>query len=576
MRTRSMGALAGAVLLAASSVPQVYAKSINNRNGISHVLLISVDGMHAVDLANCSQAGTCSNLAALAKTGLNYVDTSTSKPSDSFPGLMALVTGGSPRAVGAFYDVAYDHSLAPPTITTGNGVAAGPCNKGNPGIGTRTEYDEGIDINQDALNAGDPVGDGTEAAIDPLKLIRDPNNNCNPVFPWNFIRTNTIFGVIHGAGGYTAWEDKHVSYSAVSGPGDGSNVDDYFGPEINSTSVPMPQVTRIPGLTCDPLPDSLAAGNDDYTGSFQNIQCYDGLKVQGILNQIDGLTHNGSAKAPVPNLFGMNFQAVSIGQKLIYQHGNPPTVAKGYSVHGGYTDSTGTPSDSLNKEIEFVDTSIGLMVTELKKQNLYNSTLIIITAKHGQSPIDLKRFLPIPGPGQTPNGTPPSAIVADQLFDSETTNPDPSTRIKQIGPPEDDISLLWLTDSSPASVAEAVSDLEENAVAAGIGQIFSGPTLGLMYNLGDPRTPDIIVQPNVGVVYTGSKKKDAEHGGFAHDDVNVIMLLSNPSFTGATITSPVETTQVAPSILTALGLDGTSLQAVQQEGTQVLPGLPFK
>ena len=52
-----------------------------------------------------------------------------------------------------------------------------------------------------------------------------------------------------------------------------------------------------------------------------------------------------------------------------------------------------------------------------------------------------------------------------------------------------------------------------------------------------------------------------------------MMLLSNPTFTAKTITGPVETTQVAPTILWALGLDPTDLQSVQLEGTQVLPGL---
>lgn len=90
---------------------------------------------------------------------------------------------------------------------------------------------------------------------------------------------------------------------------------------------------------------------------------------------------------------------------------------------------------------------------------------------------------------------------------------------------------------------------------------------------GDPRTPDIIVTPNIGVTYSGSGKKQAEHGGFAHDDTNVMMLVSNPSMSPATVTSPVETYQIAPTILAALGLDPGKLIAVQQEGTQVLPGL---
>jgi len=75
------------------------------------------------------------------------------------------------------------------------------------------------------------------------------------------------------------------------------------------------------------------------------------------------------------------------------------------------------------------------------------------------------------------------------------------------------------------------------------------------------------------VVYTGSTKKQAEHGGFAHDDTNVILLVSNPNLQPATVTSFVETTQVAPTILQVLGLSPASLQAVQAEGTPVLPGL---
>ena len=93
---------------------------------------------------------------------------------------------------------------------------------------------------------------------------------------------------------------------------------------------------------------------------------------------------------------------------------------------------------------------------------------------------------------------------------------------------------------------------------------------------GDPRTPDIIVAPNVGVVYTGSSKKQSEHGGFAHDDTNVMLLVSNPGIEKArTVTSFVETTQVAPTILQILGLDPSSLDAVRKEGTPVLPGLRF-
>jgi hypothetical protein len=601
MRT-PLHVVALAAALACLVAPPARAAHINNRNGIDQVLLISIDGMHALDYENCVNNNTCPNLAALGQTGVTYTRTSTSKPSDSFPGLMALVTGGTPRTVGAFYDVAFDRVLAPPLHDTGNGVFAGTCTL-NTCNGTTTEYEEGVDIDQTQLSGGGPYSnpiDGGILSIDPTRLPRDPFNGCAPVYPWNFIRTNTIYGVIHAAGGFTAWADKHAVYAAVSGPtgtATPSNVDDYYSPDVNSNVIALPGVTT-PGtkLSCDPAPDQTQLGA--WTDSFRNIQCYDTLKVNAVLHWIEGKTHLGDHNAPVPTIFGMNFQAVSVGQKLIES-----------GLQGGYLDAGGTPSDPLQGEITFVDASIGEMVSTLQAQGLLASTLIIITAKHGQSPIDpnlfkelpnkgitttpadvIKTFLPSPSsfPPGSPHGSPENP---DTPTKTEPPNPPPplGPTLDPIGPTQDDVSLLWLAPG--ASVTGAVNALESNGTAIGLGQIFYGPSLETMFNapgvpakfqlqcggtVGDPRTPDIIVQPNVGVVYTKSTKKQAEHGGFAHDDTNVMLLVSKPDFEASTVTSFVETTQVAPTILQALGLDPSSLDAVQQEGTPVLPGLNFK
>ena len=89
----------------------------------------------------------------------------------------------------------------------------------------------------------------------------------------------------------------------------------------------------------------------------------------------------------------------------------------------------------------------------------------------------------------------------------------------------------------------AVELLENNATAIGLGEIYYGPTLALNYNVGglepgqDPRSPDIIVTPNVGMTYSGNTTMIGDHGGFAHDDTNVIMLVANPSFTAQTVSS---------------------------------------
>lgn len=529
-----------------------------------HVLLISIDGMHAADYQYCLSHGTCPVLQRLGVTGVNYTRTSTSRPSDSFPGLMALMTGGTPRTFGAFYDVAYDRVLAPPQVTTGNGLAAGTCTPGVPN-GTTTEYDEGIDLNQMLLNGGAPgasLTDGGVASIDPARLIRDPQDGCKPVYPWNFVRTNTIFGVIHAAGGYTAWSDKHPSYSAVSGPGSSAgNLDDYYSPEINSNVIPLPGVVTATGVNCDKVQDP-TSDLTAWTNSFANIQCYDALKVNAVVNEINGRNHENTKNAPVPTILGMNFQAVSVGQKLVEKTLTP-------TVGGGYTGPDATPTVSLQSEITFVDASIGKMVQALENHDLLGSTLIIITAKHGQSPIDPARYV-----AQLNVGSSPATVLATANCIPYSESPLNPTGI---GPTEDDISLIWL--SSACTTASAVGLIEESASQLAIDEIFVGPTLTTMFNrpgvppYGDSRTPDFIVQPNVGHTYSGSTKKLAEHGGFAFDDTNVMLLVSSPYVAPKTVHAWAETMQVAPTILRALGLDPNALDAVRSEGTRVLPDL---
>jgi hypothetical protein len=558
---------ASAVVAAALITPARLTAEDDDSHGehrIKHVLLLSIDGMHAVDFRNCVNGidgvnngePYCPNLASLGNRAINYTAASTSKPSDSFPGLMSIVTGATPKTMGVYYDVAYDRSLDAPKKTTGNGVAGGPCTPFGLPTGTTTEYEEGIDRDQTKVNGGAPgagLTDGGIASIDPERLPRDPAEGCAPVYPWNFVRRNTVFGVIHAAGGYTAWSDKHPAYSSVAGPG--GVLDDFYSPEINSNVIGLPGVTTSEGTSCVAIRDP---GSDltAWTNSFANIQCYDQLKVNAIVNEIHGKNHNGGA-GKYPTIFGMNFQAVSVGQKLIEG-----------SVKGGYQNAAGAPSSSLLSEIEYVDAAIGDMVNALRQTGRLEDTLVIITAKHGQSPIDPNLYQA--HPGKNSNGTSPATLLASMLPDSESpANPN------GIGPTEDDVSLLWLKPG--ADVETAVATLEENAIAIGLGQLFYGPSVALNFNtpgLGpglDPRTPDIIVTPNIGVTYTGSNKKLEEHGGFSHDDTNVMLLVFNPTLHSKTVSTPTTTSQVAPTILSALGINPNALQAVRLEGTTALP-----
>lgn len=556
----SAGIVAGMFALSLHGMAQDWTD--RDGNAIKHVLLLSIDGMHAVDFYNCAHgtAGVndgqpyCPNMAALSQTAINYAAVTSSRPSDSFPGLAALVTGGSPKTTGLYYDVAYDRSLDAPALTTGTGLAAGPCTPYAAPTGTTTDFDQGIELDDTKLNGGAPGASPTEggiASIDPRKLVRDPRSGCAPVYPWNFVRTNTIFSVVHNAGGYTAWIDKHASYSFVAGPG-GQGLNDYYSPEVDSTVIPLPGVTTSEGVSCATIRDT--SNVSSWTNSFDNIQCYDALKVDALLNEIAGKTHTG-ASAETPALFGMNFQAVYIGES-VYE----PNVGT-----GGYKNAAGAPSDELLKEIEFVDASIGDIVNALKNRGIYDDTLLILTAKHGDSPIDTSRYV-------ADGANTPATFLANANLIPYSESPLNPTGI---GATEDDVSVLWLKPG--ASVDTAVSLLESNAAAIGLGQIFYGPSLALNYGVGglgpglDPRTPDIIVAPNIGITYSGSTIMIGDHGGFSHDDTNVLMLVTNPRFRAQTVYTGVMTTQVAPTILDALGLDPRKLDAVRVEGTSVLP-----
>ncbi|MBB5401733.1 alkaline phosphatase family protein [Paraburkholderia youngii] len=539
------GLIAAAVLAACGSNDNSNPGTPAVASGIAnaqHVLLVSIDGMHQQDLANCVAAKTCPNIAALAQTGVTYSSASTPGLSDSFPGLAALLTGGSPKTAGLFYDVSYDRTLYAPNDTQ----CAGP-------QGWNVVFDEttGIDaMNGGALTHLNGGGGFNPQAIPNAKV----NGVCTPVYPHNYIKTNTLFEVVKSqmANARTAWADKHAwGYDWVNGPS-GKGVDDLARTEINSI---------------DPTT------NSDYTDIYTHTEAFDNLHVQVILNQIDGKDSTGATTPGVPTVFGTNFQTLSVAQKA--------TNASG----GGYTDANFTPGPQVSAAIAYVDGAIGKMVTELKAKNLYASTVVVVTAKHGQSPSDHTKLVK--------NGDTLTALLeANNYLDANgkfgqfsTTSGSLNDGTGLVGTgmaQTDDVGLIWLRN--PAQAAQVVATLQANLSCTSTGICADGPQASiltgaaLVAKFGDPaqgRTPDIIVQPNPGVIYTSSTKKDAEHGGNAPDDSHVGLLVSYPTLQAATNTATVSLTQVAPTVLKSLALDPSLLHSVAAEGTQVLPGLGF-
>lgn len=498
----------------------------HGRLDIDHVLLISVDGLHALDVANYIASHPHSAMARLARHGVTYSNASTSSPSDSFPGLLSMVTGGSPISNEIFYDVSYDRSLFAVSNTTCSGAP-----------GTIPAFDETIDLIDASGN--------DLSVIDPTKL---PNGfidgKCVRIFPHNFMKSNTIFEVIKATGRRTAWADKHPAYDLVNGPS-GNGVDDLYTPEITN---PVGFDNTV-SVVC-------TVGND-------------ALKVQGVVNEIHGKDHAGHPVGEVPAILGMNFQAVSVGEKVAHDNADPKLCdpvdgARLLGKPGGYVDGRGTPSEVLEYGLEKTDQALERMMDALEEEHLLHSTLFIVTAKHGQAPFDLVK---VNKPGGLEN------LIA-ALPDGSSA---PAQAVVNApGLSEDDVALIWLQDQS---MTQAATDyLNSHAKELFIQNVLSGPSLTLRFNdpLTESRTPDIIVIPEYGTIYTGSKKKNAEHGGFSFADTNVGLIVSNPRFEARTIKSPVETYQIAPTILQALGIDPNELRAVRKEHTSPLPEPRFE
>jgi phosphoglycerol transferase MdoB-like AlkP superfamily enzyme len=89
---------------------------------------------------------------------------------------------------------------------------------------------------------------------------------------------------------------------------------------------------------------------------------------------------------------------------------------------------------------------------------------------------------------------------------------------------------------------------------------------------GDSHAPDLIGIAQHGVVYTGGVKKIAEHGGAADDDRDVALVVSGAGVRHESVNAtPVQTAQIAPTILRLLGLNPNALQAVRIDHTHQLP-----
>jgi hypothetical protein len=534
-----------------------------------HVLLLSVDGLHQSDLAWYVKKYPHSALATLVSRGTEYTHAQTTFPSDSFPGMVAQLTGGGPGTTGVFYDDTYNHQLlAPGTIDCTTAVP-----------GTEVSWTEAADRSQNpiTLDAGqgltasalkalptnslaDTVANAKaitaailqmtptpQSLLDPAALPVDPAT-CLPVYPSQYLRVNTVFEVARSHGLRTAWSDKHAAYEILNGPS-GKGIQDLFTPEINSVA------------------DSVG---DDWTTDNALTQVYDSTKVAAVVNEINGFDHSGTHRVGTPAIFGMNFQTVSTAEKLPLSDG----------LAGGY-QKDGTPGPLLRRALGYINAQVGTMSAAISRAGLASSTTIILSAKHGQAPTD----------GSTLRRVDDGKIIAG--LDAAWASTHPKAAALVIFSVDDDGMLLWLSDRSGAALDFAKSYLLHHSAPAnkitdpkgvysatvrtsGLTRVYTGAAADTLVRArnGDPHAPDLIGIAQPGVVYTGGVKKIAEHGGDAPADLDVALVVSGAAVTHHAVNGThVQTTSIAPTILALLGLNPKTLQAVRTEHTPVLPGL---
>jgi Type I phosphodiesterase / nucleotide pyrophosphatase len=577
-------ALGGAAVSAATAAPGNTGN--DHHHGIRHVLLISVDGMHQSDLDWYVANHPDSELTRLATGGAEYTGAQTADPSDSAPTGTGLMTGADPKLTGIYYDDEYSHGVFPPGTTKCSGPVPGgdviydsPDDKlpavpdllHNGSGNTFPAFDEdgsiypgGVTTNPALIMNLTPH---PQSGLNPATYPVDPKT-CQPIQPWDYVGVNTIFQVIHKAGLRTAWSDKHAIYTSFNGPGsNGMSIDDFFDS----------QAVEPNGV---PYPDD-GAWTDDNAATKQ----YDSYKVQAVINWINGYGHSGNGpKVGTPAIYGMNFQVVSTAEKLK----SSPAVLIGPNAQGKYTlgpslpggyvtvDGQQVPGPLLRSALDWVNDALQRMVNAIQADGEAGSTAIILTAKHGQSPLNDSQL-------QRINDAP---VIAGVNAAWAAHHPGNKTLVVQEA--DDDGLLWWLSDRSQAAADFVKTYLWTHTAPAvnyaghtitvqhsGLREIFAGQQSANFFGVSnsDPHHPDVFGIAQVGTIYT-TGTKIAEHGGDNPGDRDVPLVVYAPgTVQPGQISNGVETTQVAPTILKLLGLSPSSLQAVQLEGTHVLPGL---
>ncbi len=317
------------------------------------------------------------------------------------------------------------------------------------------------------------------------------------------VRVNSMFDLVHAAGGRTAWADANAAYADLLRGPSGKALDDVFVAAVASGAK-----------------DKLAAAE------AQDREC-----VEAVVRWM------GSG-ANVPRLSGLSLLGLDAAQRSL-----PLTQ----------TATEGAASSVKRAPMEHIDAQVRRIVAALKGAGLFDSTWIVVTARHGST-------------GDTANLRVVDSARVEQVAKTAAGNELGRVVAATAG-------MVWL--KHPEKTNAIVNAYREKMLELGIGAIYSGEKLKLIMNTAkeDSRMPDVILEPQAGVVWSKGGQWPEHLGGFSDDENHVAMLISGRQLTGRVDKTPVPTGQVAPLILRILGMEKLDLQALHHEHVPALPGI---
>jgi arylsulfatase A-like enzyme len=429
------------------------------------VLIISINGLRAVNLANFVSSHPQSELAELTKRGVTYTNAHVAWP-DTAAGMMAMASGGSPISTGIFSIRGYDRSLQ----RDGKGCAR--------------------------------VASALDLAAGQVGLLK-AEAGCEAEPAHRLMRVNSIFDLVHAAGGRTAWADANAAYADLLRGPSGTALDDVF----------------------------IAQAAPDGKDRISSAEEQDRACVDAVIQWMH-------SRSTAPRLSGMSLLGLDAAQR---------------TVPLSQTSTEGAARSIKTLPLVHIDTQIRRIVTALKNAGLFDSTWIIVTAPHGSI-------------GDTANLRFVDAARVEKL--AKAAAGDELGRVV-VGT----AAMIWL--KHPDKTNAVVNAYRAEMLELGIGAIFFGEKLSLIMNTAkeDSRMPDVVLEPQAGVVWATDGQWPEHVGGFSDDENHVALLISGRQLMDRVDKTPVPTGQVAPLILRTLGMEKLDLQALRQEHVPALPGV---